>query len=67
MKRWVGPGVVADNLLNTVVHWKSSPLRRPSAHNLGHVNIRRPPWRDSLYDTAIDRTPKNINFAPKSS
>jgi transposase, IS5 family len=28
MKRWVGLGVIADNLLN-IGHWKGSPLRRP--------------------------------------
>jgi hypothetical protein len=70
MKRWVGLGVIGDNLINhrprngknevcsVVVASKLHQVCQNPAENLRRGLLCSPP---------LDRSPQNINFAPESS
>jgi len=65
MKRWVGLGVIADNVINLAAPWKkvthvAQPQKMPLRKTAGHPAVL-------LCRTLLTLAPENINFAPESS
>jgi hypothetical protein len=41
MKRWVGLGVIADNLVNIAARWPRNPARKPGLLSAKSRHLRR--------------------------
>lgn len=61
MQRWVGLGVISDNLVNI------GRLSEPELPGKSDSHYRPPPTPSGLaLPHAVDQRPENINFAPGS-
>ena len=66
MDRWVGLGVIGDNLINIGPLWNKRPRRNKHLATIGFLARRSSPAGFAL-PGAIDHNAENLNFAPESS
>jgi len=65
MNRWVGLGIIADNLVNVVVRWKSEQPRKAARPIVKFSATPVTPAR-FVFAESTDHNAANVSFAPGS-